>query len=237
MGGHGTASKFAVKPPELPPTINDVNYFTQEKMRGDCYVRLLIRPDANAARKDPIPYVGQPMVPDQTLVMGVMRPNTVVPPGPSRANEEGEMEEDDEFENFDRNDAVVFSFVRHNRYEAVQALIEQDRDTLAAVDDNGNSLLHVACQNNNRRIAKLLLKNGASVNTQNKRGNTPLHYCNQYGFVQLGEYLIQQGADGNILNQAGLPPSEGTGRAEDAIAQAQRQLATERGGAGLGTGP
>jgi len=237
MGGHGsTSSKLAVKPAELPPTINDVNYFTQEKMRGDCYVRLLIRPDANAARKDPIPYVGQPMVPDQTLVMGVTRPMTIVPPRPARPNEDGEMEEDDEFENFDRNDAVVFSFVRHNRFEAVQAILEQERETLAALDDNGNTLLHIACQNNNRRIAKLLLKNGASVNAQNKRGNTPLHYCHQYGFMQMGEYLIQLGADGTIVNQAGMAPSQGTGRADDAVAQTQRQLATERQGANLGTG-
>ncbi len=37
----------------------------------------------------------------------------------------------------------------------------------AAVDEFGNSLLHVACQNNNRRIAKLLLKCGANVDCQN----------------------------------------------------------------------
>ena len=32
--------------------------------------------------------------------------------------EDGNFEEDDEFADFERNDTVVFSFVRHNRYEA-----------------------------------------------------------------------------------------------------------------------
>merc|ERR1719333_253017 len=61
-----------------PTSTLDINAFTQEKMRGDCYVRLLIHPDANAARKDPQPYSGDTMNPDTTLVTGPGRPNLVV---------------------------------------------------------------------------------------------------------------------------------------------------------------
>ena len=52
----------------------------------------------------------------------------------------------------------------------------QDAAAPCPEDENGNSLLHIACQNNNRHIAKLLLKNGIGVNEINHKGNTPLHY-------------------------------------------------------------
>jgi len=225
-----TAAKNATKPKESPVTISDVNVFTQEKMRGDCYVRLLILPEPNAARKDPVPYVGEVMNPDHDLVQSAGRPNIMMPTKQKKASEDPEADDDDEDDgqDFERNDAVVFSFVRHNRYEAVQALIEQETETLLAQDEAGNNLLHVACQNNNRRIVKLLLKNGVSVNGQNSRGNTPLHYCNQYGFTQLSEYLIKHGADESIPNHQGLLPAQGIGRSEDAIAQVQRQLQADR---------
>lgn len=38
-----------------------------------------------------------------------------------------------------------------------------------AMDATGNTLLSVACQNNNKRIAKLCLRRGADINTQNVR--------------------------------------------------------------------
>merc|ERR1711959_822422 len=109
---------------------------------------------------------------------------------------------------------IVFSFVRHNRYEAVEALIQQDQDVIHAKDENENTLLHTACQNNNRRLTKLLLKNHININQQNSRGNTALHYCYQYGFSDLAEYLLAHGADDSILNQEGYVPAQGTGRTE-----------------------
>merc|ERR1712204_90052 len=77
---------------------------------------------------------------------------------------------------------------------AVEALIAQETAALKATDERGNNLLHIACQNNNRHIAKLLIGNGISVNAQNTAGNTPLHYCSQYGFMQLADYLLAHGA-------------------------------------------
>merc|ERR1719229_842797 len=152
----------------------------------------------------------------------------MVPQRAPEINAQGELEEDDEFVDFERNDTVVFSFVRHNRYEAVEALIQQEIEVLQARDENGNTLLHTACQNNNKRIAKLLLKNGISVNEQNTRGNTPLHYCSQYGFMQLADYLIAHGADDGIPNHLGRMPLQGIGRTEDQVDQAQRQVQADR---------
>merc|ERR1711959_426346 len=121
---------------------------------------------------------------------------------------------------------IVFSFVRHNRYDAVEALIQQDQDVIHTLDENQNTLLHTACQNNNRRLVKLLLKNHIGINNQNARGNTALHYCYQYGFSDLAEYLLAHGADDSILNQDGYVPAQGTGRTEK-LSGAQHGLRTE----------
>eukprot|EP00435_Cladocopium_sp_Y103_P042213 s1157_g11.t1 len=107
---------------EVHMTNMDVNAFTQEKMRGECYVRLLVHPDAASAKKAIVPYIGDMMNPDISLVMGNNRPHLVVPPKPATYNEDGELIEDDEFADFEKHDNVAFSFVRHNRYEAIEAL-------------------------------------------------------------------------------------------------------------------
>ncbi|CAK4127611.1 unnamed protein product [Aphanomyces euteiches] len=105
----------------------------------------------------------------------------------------------------------IFSLCRHGKYAEVENLLNQP-DWLLPIDakDNaGNTLLSVACQNNNKRIAKLCLRKGADVNTQNLNGQTVLHYTHAYGFHDLMEYLMEKGAKDDILNKDGLTCYEG----------------------------
>merc|ERR1719247_2184239 len=200
-------------------SVSDSNIFTQEKMRGECYVRLLTKPEEHAARKIPQDYRPETWAPDAELISKRSRPHLRMPPKPPVVSEEGEVLEEDEYQDFERSNEIVFSFVRHNRYDAAEALIQQDQDVIHSMDENDNTLLHTACQNNNRRLAKLLLKNHIDINAQNSRGNTCLHYCYQYGFSDLAEYLLAHGADDSILNQDGFVPAQGTGRAENLTSQ------------------
>lgn len=209
--------------PVKPATTSDVNYFTMEKMRGECYVRLLINPEANAARKDPIPYHGTTVPPDVSLVTGTGRPLLRMPPKTAAINTDGDMEEEDPYAEFETNNSIVFSFVRHNHYESVEALIQQNMEVLNTKDENGNGLLHIACQNNNKRIAKLLLNNRIDVNEQNSRGNTALHFCYQYGFNQLCDFLVAHGGDELIANKAGFLPTQGLG-VDDAVGDSQQNM-------------
>jgi hypothetical protein len=195
-------------------TISDSNIFTQEKMRGECYVRLLMKPEEHAARKIPQPFRPETWAPDAELISKRSRPHLRMPPKPPVVSEEGEILEEDEYQDFERSNEIVFSFVRHNRYDAVEALIQQDQDVIHSKDESQNTLLHTACQNNNRRLVKLLLKNHIQISAQNVRGNTALHYCYQYGFSDLAEYLLAHGADDSILNSDGFVPAQGTGRTE-----------------------
>jgi len=227
QGGGPGGKKIRTNETPMESSKSDVNHFTMEKMRGDCYVRLLVHPEANAARKDAVPYKGNTVPPDASLLTGGGRPLLKMPARPAAQNEDGEYEQEDEFKDFDKNDAIVFSFVRHNHYDAVEALIQQDTSVLMARDDAGNNLLHIACQNNNRRMAKLLLKNGINVNDQNNKGNAALHYCYQYKFMSLVDYLMATGADDNLPNQAGFLPKDGTGR-EDDVGVGQQNMAAEK---------
>lgn len=76
-------------------------------------------------------------------------------------------------------------------------------------ESSGNTLLHIAAQNGNKRAAKCLLRRGIDINARNHRGNTAVHYCFAYGYVELGEYLISKGGDDLIKNVDGLSCYEG----------------------------
>lgn len=73
-------------------------------------------------------------------------------------------------------------------------------------DSQGNTLLHVACQNGNKKACKFLLKRGALLSAPNSNGQTPLHYCYAYKYTELAGYMESKGADAEALNAYGLTP-------------------------------
>ncbi|KAE9091866.1 hypothetical protein PF010_g18021 [Phytophthora fragariae] len=114
----------------------------------------------------------------------------------------------------------IFSLCRHGKYDEVELLLNSPDWSISidTKDATGNTLLSVACQNNNKRIAKLCLRRGADINTQNLNGQSLLHYCHEYGFHDLMEYLMEKGARDDLLNADGLTCYEGlTQEAVDAI--------------------
>lgn len=76
---------------------------------------------------------------------------------------------------------------------------------LTYVDSNGDSLLHIAVQNNDLRSAALLLRAEAPVNGLGDLGNTPLHYASSKEMVDL---LTGAGAATDIKNEFGKLPLE-----------------------------
>ena len=97
----------------------------------------------------------------------------------------------------------IFSYARHGRCDDMERLL--DRGIPINIRDKyGNTLLTIACQNGNKRIAKAVLRRGADINARNFKGNTPLHYCFHYGYGDsLGQYLISKGADQYARNNEG----------------------------------
>jgi ankyrin repeat protein len=96
----------------------------------------------------------------------------------------------------------IFSLARHSRVEEVDRLLVQGVDVNIR-DENGNTILCIASQNGNKKMAKLALRWGCDINARNLKGNSPLHFCYQYGYRSLGEYLISKGANPNIKNVEG----------------------------------
>jgi hypothetical protein len=98
----------------------------------------------------------------------------------------------------------VFSLARHNRYDQLEQMLNGGSIHVDIKDAHGNSMLAVACQNGNKKVAKVLIRKNADLNSKNLKGNTPLHFCYAYGFGDsLGQYLISKGADSKIENDNG----------------------------------
>jgi hypothetical protein len=97
----------------------------------------------------------------------------------------------------------IFSFARHGRVDEIDRLLDKGIP-VDVRDSYGNTLLTIACQNGNKRVAKCVLRRAANINSRNNKGNTPLHYCYSYGYGDtLGQYLIDKGADSGAKNHAG----------------------------------
>jgi hypothetical protein len=76
----------------------------------------------------------------------------------------------------------VFSYARHGRCEEIERLFAKGLP-VDVRDHFGNTVLIIACQNGNKRVAKAVLRRGANINCRNHKGNTPLHYCYHCKFV------------------------------------------------------
>jgi ankyrin repeat protein len=76
-------------------------------------------------------------------------------------------------------------------------------------DEDGNTYLNMAAQSGWAEICKMLILDGAVINTQNDLGNTPLHHAYSYRVDEVLRVLIYYGADQNIKNNLGRTPWEG----------------------------
>ncbi|RYH28339.1 ankyrin repeat domain-containing protein [archaeon] len=104
---------------------------------------------------------------------------------------------------------TVFSQARNGRIKRVEESLNLGFP-IDAEDEKGTTLLLVAAQNSNKRLAEMLILRGASINHQNSQGNTALHYALAFDPEgALGEYLIEHGADDTLENVEGLTAYDG----------------------------
>jgi len=96
---------------------------------------------------------------------------------------------------------IIFSRARHGRLTEVQLALDEGMG-VNSCDNHGNTLLHVACQNGNKKLAKMLLRRHADINATNKNGNTSLHFCFMYAYYGMAEYIMSKGADDTIRNKS-----------------------------------
>jgi mRNA deadenylase 3'-5' endonuclease subunit Ccr4 len=70
-------------------------------------------------------------------------------------------------------------------------------------DEDDNTPLHICSQFGFTKGAKLLLEEGANVNSRNNDGQTPLHIVASKGFLHSMELLIKSKADTTLLDNQG----------------------------------
>ena len=80
-------------------------------------------------------------------------------------------------------------------------------DQLNNVDENGNTPLMIATENENIDIVKSLLEKGAIVNSKNKDSFTAYDIAIMQGYTHIAEYLKQHGARSGLGHDDMPPPS------------------------------
>lgn len=83
------------------------------------------------------------------------------------------------------------------------------------MDEHGNTMLCLACQNGNIKIAKYLVSKGANPNHQNKSGQTAAHFAIAYKFFDLSSWMFENGGDDTIMNKDHLTPYDGLDNGAD----------------------
>jgi len=77
-----------------------------------------------------------------------------------------------------------------------------------AINKDGDTPLHIAVKEGNKKIAKFLLNQDANININaiNKDGDTLLHIAVKEGNKKIAKFLLNQGADINAANKDGDRP-------------------------------
>ncbi|MBI2923147.1 MAG: ankyrin repeat domain-containing protein [Planctomycetes bacterium] len=92
--------------------------------------------------------------------------------------------------------------------ERARTLVEQNRAAAAAHLDNGFTPLHMAAYFGNAKIARLLVRSGADLEsvTKNKMAATPLQIAAMKGALEVIELFLASGADVESRKSANRTP-------------------------------
>ena len=72
--------------------------------------------------------------------------------------------------------------------------------------ETGNSLLHFACQGNNIKLIKYLIKSNCDINIKNNENQTPLHLASMKGDLEISKCLAENGALLNLYDFKNYTP-------------------------------
>ena len=99
----------------------------------------------------------------------------------------------------------IITAVKNGDLGEVENILDDHEDVkVDSEDEHGSTLLILAVQQGDRRLAKYFLRRRANINHQNHAGNTCLHFAFEYNHADLGNYLIEKGADPGLVNAQGL---------------------------------
>lgn len=95
---------------------------------------------------------------------------------------------------------------KNNQKQSVQVILKRGGIDVNERDEECNTPLIYACQNNALEIVKMLLDNGADPNAGNQENLAPLHFSAASGALPIINLLVKAGADVNCMNNHGSTP-------------------------------
>jgi len=127
----------------------------------------------------------------------------------------------------------LHEYVRKEHLRVVKYLLTLELMDLNVQDNDGNTPLHIACENGNIDIAKALLTalgnlESMDLNIQNNDGNTPLHKACENGNIDVAKALLTAGANQNVENKEKKKPFQ-VAKPKD-VEALRKLLSNRRGG-------
>lgn len=104
---------------------------------------------------------------------------------------------------------AIHSLVRWDKQGELDAALSSPQVANIADPGNGNRCIHIAAQNGNLSMCKLLKSKGADVSAKNNNGQTALHMAVAYGLVEVADFLVSAGADKEATNGDGFKAISG----------------------------
>lgn len=99
--------------------------------------------------------------------------------------------------------STCFDVARKGSLSEIKLLFEKDRNIVNAIDDNGSSMLILACYRGNQEVAKFLINNNADLNYVSKNG-TALMACVMKKEFQLVDELFLKSVDLDSTDANGI---------------------------------
>lgn len=102
----------------------------------------------------------------------------------------------------------IHEAARRGDLEKVRSLLEKDGSIVDLRDESNfmNTPLHLAAAAGSERVAALLLKAGAAVDSKAASGETPLYYAVRNARTATVDLLLRAGAERNVRAQDGFTP-------------------------------
>lgn len=102
----------------------------------------------------------------------------------------------------------IEAVLNHPRYNIILTMIESGIHLNEIINEEENSLLHVAIMNGMEDIALTLIEAGEDIHKKNKNEFTPLHLAIMNGQLRVAQRLMLKGADVNAIHQERGSPLE-----------------------------
>lgn len=102
-----------------------------------------------------------------------------------------------------KTEKVFFSHVRQGNSSEAKMMLNKNGGLVRSLDEEGNSPLLIAAENNKTDIMELCLAHGANIDHQNYAERTALHLASNAGMQRATNVLIKAGADCKLLHSGG----------------------------------